>query len=134
MEEAARNSRWSLSRIEIRTSLDRRQWPVARVELDHDERGRLTDIAVGRGAMASVFNALAQLFGVAAKVETLKLDYRADPAGDVATVSVELMLRIEGRLYPGRAAADDILLACASAFVDALEQVDGAEPAETIWS
>src|SRR5205085_3653644 len=36
---------WALAKVEIRAPLTVSAWPMARVELEHGERGRVTDIA-----------------------------------------------------------------------------------------
>src|SRR3546814_13633238 len=40
-----RQSFWSLRKIDIRSPVSAQAWPVARLELEHRERGRVTDLA-----------------------------------------------------------------------------------------
>ena len=81
-EPPVRCGPWTLSRLEIRTRADGRAWPLARVDVEHDVRGRITDIAVASGGLEAVFKALRQIVGLAAAIDTLSLDYQ--PAARLA--------------------------------------------------
>ncbi|MDB5693199.1 MAG: 2-isopropylmalate synthase, partial [Alphaproteobacteria bacterium] len=126
---------WKLSKVDIRAPVSDKAWPVARVELDHGERGRVTDIASAPGALDAAFAAVSQMMRVPAKVETLEMQYLAadpgepnvdGPDGDGqdandqgASVLVEMTIDCEGEIFAGRARARDILPCCVSAFIDA---------------
>jgi 2-isopropylmalate synthase len=126
---------WKLSKVDIRAPVSDKAWPVARVELDHGERGRVTDIASAPGALDAAFAAVSQMIRIPARVETLEMQYLADdPAedggtgssenGQGANVLVEMTIDVEGEIFAGRARARDILPCCVSAFIDAASNAE----------
>ena len=116
---------WKLSKLDIRAPISSNAWPVARVELEHGERGRVTDIASAPGALDGAFAAVSQMMGVPARVESLDMQYIAadpnEPAADGqgASVLVEMTIDVDGEIFAGRARARDILPCCVSAYIDA---------------
>lgn len=114
---------WTLSRVEIRAPATPNAWPVARVELEHGDRGRLTDLASAPGALDAAFQAVSQIMGLPARVDGLDMQYVAaeegDEAGQGANVLVEMRIEVEGEVFAGRARARDILPCCVSAYIDA---------------
>ena len=63
---------WKLSKVDIRSPITANAWPVARVELEHGERGRVTDIASAPGVLLDgAFAAVSQMIGIAARVDSL---------------------------------------------------------------
>ncbi|HEX5182359.1 MAG TPA: 2-isopropylmalate synthase [Allosphingosinicella sp.] len=126
---------WRLSKVDIRAPVSDKAWPVARVELDHGERGRVTDIASAPGALDAAFAAVSQMIGVPARVETLEMQYLAadpDETGEDgpgenkqgANVLVEMTIAVDGEIFAGRARARDILPCCVSAFIDAASNAE----------
>lgn len=117
---------WTLSRVEIRAPLASNADPVARVELNHPRRGRVTDIAAAPGAMDAAFLAVSHIIGIEGSVETIDMQYiaaEADEAGSkaqIADVLIEMTVSNSGESYTGRARNRDILPACVSAYIDAL--------------
>lgn len=115
---------WRLSRMEIRSLAAANAHPVARVELEHRERGRMSDLAGAPGAMDAAFTAISQIMDAPARVEDIDMQYvAAEPGPDddqSADVLVELKAEVFGEIFTGRARARDIIPACASAYVDAL--------------
>jgi 2-isopropylmalate synthase len=116
---------WTLNKVDIRAPVSASAWPVARVELSHGERGRVTDIASAPGALDGAFAAVSQMMGVAARVDSLEMQYiAADPDeraedGQGASVLVEMTIEVDDEIFAGRARARDILPCCVSAYIDA---------------
>jgi 2-isopropylmalate synthase len=116
---------WKLSKVDIRSPVSPHAWPVARVELEHGERGRVTDIASAPGALDGAFAAVSHMIGIPARVDSLEMQYLAadpdEPAADGqgASVLVEMTIEVEGEIFAGRARARDILPCCVSAYIDA---------------
>jgi 2-isopropylmalate synthase len=116
---------WKLTKVDIRAPVSAGSWPVARVELSHGERGRVTDVASAPGALDGAFAAVSQMMGVAARVDSLEMQYiAADPDertkdGQGASVLVEMTIEVDGEIFAGRARARDILPCCVSAYIDA---------------
>ena len=116
---------WKLSKVDIRAPVSANAWPVARVELEHGERGRVTDLASAPGALDASFAAVSHIMGLPARVDSLDMQYiAADPDeaaadGQGASVLVEITIEVDGEIYAGRARARDILPCCVSAYIDA---------------
>jgi 2-isopropylmalate synthase len=121
---------WTLSRVEIRAPLTVDAWPMARVELEHGSRGRVTDLASAPGALDAAFTAVSRIMGVAARVEGLDMQYlAADPGepaddGQGANVLVEMQVSVDGEIFAGRARERDILPCCVAAFIDAASNAE----------
>ena len=121
---------WKLSKVDIRAPVSAASWPVARVELEHGERGRVTDIASAPGALDAAFAAVSQVLGIEGRVEHLEMQYvAADPSepaedGQGANVLVEISIAVEGETFSGRARARDILPSCVSAYIDAASNAE----------
>ena len=133
LEDGQDDRRWALSKLEIRTPASTKAWPVARVELEHGKRGRVTDLASAPGALDAIFTSISQIMDVPARVDALELQYvAADPDeapedGQGAKVLVEIALDVGGEIFSGRARDRDILPCCVAAYIDA------ASNAETIF-
>ncbi|TFI59436.1 2-isopropylmalate synthase [Sphingomonas parva] len=130
-QESGRPQRlWSLSKVDIRAPVSSKSHPVARVELEHGERGRVTDIASAPGALDAAFAAVSQMIRVPARVHALEMQYiAADPEqpasdGQGANVLVEIQIEVEGEIFAGRARARDILPCCVSAYIDAASNAE----------
>ncbi|MFN3388363.1 MAG: 2-isopropylmalate synthase [Allosphingosinicella sp.] len=121
---------WKLSKVDIRAPVSPNAWPVARVELEHGTRGRVTDIASAPGALDAAFAAVSQMIRVPARVDTLEMQYVAadpdEPAedGQGANVLVEIAIEVEGEIFAGRARARDILPCCVAAYIDAASNAE----------
>jgi 2-isopropylmalate synthase len=121
---------WKLAKVDIRAPVSAKAWPVARVELEHGERGRVCDIASAPGALDAAFAAVSQMIRIPARVETLEMQYLAgdpeEPAedGQGANVLVEMTIDVEGEIFAGRARARDILPCCVSAYIDAASNAE----------
>lgn len=117
---------WALSRLEIRAPIAANGQPIARVELDHGERGRVTDLAHAPGALDAAFQAVSQIMDMPARVEAIEMQYiAADPGepaedGQGADVLVEIQISAAHGSFAGRARGRDIIPACVGAFIDAL--------------
>ncbi|WP_270375017.1 2-isopropylmalate synthase [Marinicauda sp. Alg238-R41] len=117
---------WRLSKLEIRTPLAANAHPVARVELEHVTRGRISDLAAAPGALDATYQAVSQIMDAPARVADIDMQYIAAEAeeagadGQGADVLVELKAEAFGEIFTGRARARDIIPACVSAYVDAL--------------
>ena len=100
---------WSLSLIEIRTSVSGNNWPVARVELDHPTRGRVTDIATAPGAFEAVFKAAGQIAGINPRL----LSYNVCSSGyreeNSLTIRIEIEIEFDGKVHRGSSTGSDLV-------------------------
>ena len=121
---------WKLNKVDIRSPVSANAWPVARIELEHGERGRVTDLASAPGACDAAFAAVSQMMGIPARVDQLDMQYIAFGAdestdnGQGANVLVEITLDVGGELFSGRARGRDILPCCVSAYIDAASNAE----------
>ena len=124
-EGGSRERLWKLNKVDIRSPVSANAFPVARVELEHGERGRVTDLATAPGALDAAFAAVSQIMGLPARVEHIEMQYIAvdanepTPDGQGAQVLVEIALDVEGEIFVGRFRGRDILPCCVSAYIDA---------------
>ncbi|MGY6662144.1 MAG: 2-isopropylmalate synthase [Glycocaulis sp.] len=125
-EGASDDELWELSRVEIRAPLASNAEPVARVELNHPRRGRVTDVAAAPGAMDAAFLAVSHIIGIEGSVDSIDMRYiaaeadEAGKAGQAADVLIDMTVSSCGESFTGRARNRDILPACVGAYIDAL--------------
>jgi len=129
---ASNQALWKLSKVDIRSPIAASGWPVARVELHHVTRGRVTDVASAPGALDGAFAAVSEMMGVPARVCGLDVKFAAPEAeapqggGIAASVLVHVTIEADGETFAGRAHGHDILHACVSAYVDAAGNASAA--------
>lgn len=114
-------SGWSVRRIDIRSPLARHRGHLARVELEHPTRGRVTDMGSGLDIIAAALAAVAHILGCEAKIVSLNSSHRNllcddDPDPAMAAIVVDC----GGRRHRGTATGQDVIYACLGAFIDAL--------------
>ena len=129
---------WKLNKVDIRSPVSANAWPVARVELEHGERGRVTDIASAPGGLDAAFLAVSQIMSLPAKVDHVEMQYIAadadQPAPDDqgANVLVEISVEVEGEIFAGRSRGRDILPCCVAAYIDAVGNADAVRRAASM--
>ena len=110
---------WTLSRIEIRSPVTPAALPVARVELVHPVRGRVTDVASAPGAFDAAFTAAGQILGVSPVLLGYNV-YSVGPDADQSlSVLVEVELDMDGRCYRGSCLGVDLVRCSLTAWLDA---------------
>lgn len=122
---SASGSRWSVVRTELRTTAGRRPTQYARVELEHPERGRISDIARGDGPMAAAFAAVQQITG--AQVEVTGLETRMLQASSGREFLADIEVEINGRAIAGRARGPDVITAAIDALLFTLERAQACQ-------
>ena len=113
-------SRWTVLRTELRTTAGRVPKQYARVEMEHPDRGRVSDIASGDGPMAAAFAAVQRITGTDADVLSLETRLRSHTAGREFVADIEIDL--EGRRFTGRARGPDIVTAAVDALLFTLDR------------
>ncbi|MDQ7018035.1 MAG: 2-isopropylmalate synthase [Robiginitomaculum sp.] len=116
---------WRLKRVEMRAAYGAQAEPFARVELEHPDRGLVTDIATGEGPIHAAFNAVQHITGMSATVEELEINHvgakgRTDCIADI-------VLRINGTRFGGRSRTRDVIPAGVEAYVDAINRAAAAQ-------
>jgi 2-isopropylmalate synthase len=113
---------WTLRRIDIRSPVLKNAWPVARLELDHPLRGRVTDIGSAPGAFDAVFLAASHIVGV--KPHLLSYNVRSDPPGEDGALPITISVEIElnGKTSLGSCSGVDLVRCSVEAWLNAIAQ------------
>lgn len=113
--------KWTLGKIDIRAPVSPTAWPVARVEMEHFERGRMSDVATAPGELDAAFAAVGHIMGVAGRVRSLDLHYAAGDGDENTEVVVDISLAVGEEVFAGQARARDVLPGCVAAYIDAAD-------------
>jgi 2-isopropylmalate synthase len=110
---------WKLNRIDLRSPVSDGAWPVARVELEHPTRGRVTDIGSALGAFDACFTAASQILGIAPRL--LSYEVRSAPAivGQSLGIRIDVELEMDGQHFTGTSAGVDLVRCSLEAWLDA---------------
>jgi 2-isopropylmalate synthase len=111
---------WKLRRVELRAAYGSRTEPFARIELDHEERGRVCDVGIGGGPLDAAFDAIQSIVGITASVQELDITHVADQDDGACLGYIELM--VDGHVYSGRARGRDVIPTAVDAYVVAINQ------------
>jgi LeuA-like protein with dimerisation domain len=114
---------WSLRRVDIRSPVRPDSWPVVRIELDHPERGKVTDIATAPGAFDAAFLALGQIVGVKPRLLNFSVRTVALTEEESLRVLVEVQLELEGQLFVGESIGLDLTRCAVEAWLSAISSV-----------
>jgi 2-isopropylmalate synthase len=111
---------WQLRRIDIRSPVMKDAWPVARLELEHPVRGRVTDIGTAPGAFDSAFVAASHIVGV--KPRLLSYNVRSSPPGEEGAlpITVQIEIELDRRTYAGSRSGVDLMRCSIEAWLDAI--------------
>ena len=111
---------WRLRRIDIRSPVLKDAWPVARVELEHPDRGRVTDIGTAAGAFDAAFEAASHIVGV--KPRLLRYNVRSDPArdGEALPITIDVEIDLAGEVLSGSSSGVDLVRCSLEAWLDAI--------------
>lgn len=111
---------WTVRRIDIRSPVVRDAWPVARLELEHPDRGRVTDIGEAPGAFDAAFVAAGHIIGVSPKL--LSYNVRSDPAvpDKALPITIDVDIELDGERYSGSSSGLDLVRCSIEAWLDAI--------------
>ena len=115
---------WHLRRIDIRSPVLKGAWPVARIELEHPERGRVTDIGTAPGAFDAAFVAAKQIVGLSPHL--LSYNVRSGIPGEEGALPITIAVEIElgGQTYTGSSSGVDLVRCSLEAWLDAIAKSD----------
>lgn len=116
---AAQLKLWKLNRIDLRSPVSEGAWPVARVELEHPSRGRVTDIGSAAGAFDACFTAASQILGITPRL--LSYEVRSAPAviGQSLGIRIDVELEMGDRHFSGTSSGVDLVRCSLEAWLDA---------------
>jgi 2-isopropylmalate synthase len=111
---------WHLRRIDIRSPVLKDAWPVARLELEHPTRGRVSDIGTAPGAFDAAFVAAKQIIGV--HPHLLSYNVRSGPPGEEGAlpITIEVEIELDGKRFAGSASGVDLVRCSLEAWLDAI--------------
>ena len=116
-------SPWKVGRVDLRSSVAANAWPVARLELEHETRGRVTDLGTAPGAFDAAFVAASHILGITPTL--LRFDVRSGQRdGDGALgITVEIAIELDGQTFVGRNDGQDLVECSLHAWLDAANQI-----------
>ena len=111
---------WHLRRIDIRSPVLKDAWPVARIELEHPARGRVSDIGTAPGAFDAAFVAAGQIVGI--HPHLLSYNVRSGPPEEEGALPITIEVEIEmgGKRFAGTSSGADLVRCSLEAWLDAI--------------
>ncbi len=111
---------WQLRRIDIRSPVMKDAWPVARIELEHPARGRVSDIGSAPGAFDAAFVAASQIIGI--RPHLLSYNVRSQPPAEEGAlpITIEVAIELSGKRYVGASSGVDLVRCSLEAWLDAI--------------
>lgn len=100
---------WRLSRIDIRSPLASDAWPVARLELHHPVRGRVTDIGTAPGAFDAAFAAASQILAISPRLLAFNVKSAAPTKEGALAIQIDVELELDGQVYRGSSFGVDLV-------------------------
>jgi len=115
---------WHLRRIDIRSPVLKDAWPVARIELEHPMRGRVSDIGTAPGAFDAAFVAAGQIVGI--HPHLLSYNVRSGPPGEEGAlpITIEVEIELDGKRFAGSSSGVDLVRCSLEAWLDAIAKAD----------
>lgn len=111
---------WHLRRIDIRSPVMKDAWPVARIELEHPARGRVSDIGTAPGAFDAAFVAAGQIVGV--HPHLLSYNVRSGPPEHKGAlpITIEVEVELGDGSFSGSSSGVDLMRCSIEAWLDAI--------------
>lgn len=126
---AAGRSPWRLGRVDLRSAVAANAWPVARLELEHPERGRVTDIGSAPGAFDAAFVAASHILGIAPTLLSYNVRSSGRGPDNALQIVVEIEIELDGRVFAGSHAGLDLVECSLHAWLDAAAGAAGPDAA-----
>lgn len=120
--DVTHDTEWRVGRVDLRSPVSRHAWPIARVELEHDTRGRVTDIGSAPGAFDAAFAAAGQIIGVQPLLRRFDVRSASRDHDGALTIQIELELEIDGCVHVGRSVGVDLIDCSMRAWLEAVEE------------
>ena len=111
---------WQVRRIDIRSPVLKDAWPVARLELEHPVRGRVTDIGKAPGAFDAAFVAAGHIVGVSPQLLSFNVQSGTSVAGEALPIRIDVEIELDGRRYSGSSSGVDLVRCSVEAWLDAI--------------
>lgn len=118
---------WRLGKIDIRSTVGDHAWPVARVELIHPTRGKVTDIGTAPGAFDAALAATGHIVGISPRLLSYNVTSHAPAIEGALSATVEMELEFNGETYFGSSFGVDLMKCTLAAWLDAAGKISGAD-------
>lgn len=115
----ATTSPWRLGRVDLRSAVAANAWPVARLELEHAERGRVTDIGSAPGAFDAAFVAASHILGIAPTLRSFNVRSGERGLNDALSIVVEIEIELDDQVFGGAHHGLDLVECSLHAWLDA---------------
>jgi 2-isopropylmalate synthase len=111
---------WHLRRIDIRSPVLKDAWPVARIELEHPTRGRVSDIGTAPGAFDAAFVAASQIVGI--HPHLLSYNVRSGPPAEEGAlpITIDVEIELDRKRFAGTSSGVDLVRCSLEAWLDAI--------------
>ena len=111
---------WQVRRLDIRSPVLKDAWPVARLELEHPVRGRVTDIGKAPGAFDAAFVAAGHIVGVSPQLLSYNVQSGTSVSGEALPIRIDVEIELDGRRYKGSSSGVDLVRCSVEAWLDAI--------------
>jgi 2-isopropylmalate synthase len=111
---------WHLRRIDIRSPVMKDAWPVARIELEHPVRGRVSDIGTAPGAFDAAFVAAAQIVGIHPHLLSYNVSSGPPAAEGALPITINVEIELGGKTLAGSSSGVDLVRCSLQAWLDAI--------------
>ena len=126
-ENSGGQSPWQVGRVDLRSSVAAHAWPTARLELEHPERGRVTDIGSAPGAFDAAFVAASHILGVNPTLLSYNVRSHQRDSEGALTITIDIAIEHEGKTFSGSNTGQDLVECSLHAWLDAVHQATGAQ-------
>ena len=111
---------WRVRRIDIRSPVLKDAHPVARLELEHPVRGRVTDIGEAPGAFDAAFVAAGRIVGVSPQLLSYSVRSGEPVEGQALPIRIDVEIELDGGRYAGSSSGVDLVRCSVEAWLDAI--------------
>ena len=111
---------WRLRRIDIRSPVLKDAWPVARLELDHPIRGRVTDIGSAPGAFDAAFVAASHIVGIRPRLLSYNVQSGPPAEEGALPITIAVEMELDGKTFSGTSSGVDLVRCSVEAWLDAI--------------
>ena len=118
-EKSDGHSPWRVGRVDLRSSVSANAWPVARLELEHETRGRVTDIGSAPGAFDAAFVAASHILGITPTLLSYNVRSHERDSEGALTITIDISIEHEGKAFSGSNTGQDLVECSLHAWLDA---------------
>lgn len=111
---------WKVRRIDIRSPVLKDAWPVARLELEHPDRGPVSDIGTAHGAFDAAYVAAGHIIGVSPRLLSYNVTSGEPVEGEALPIRIEVTIDLDGKTHAGASSGEDLVRCSLEAWLDAI--------------